>query len=894
MRRARFIVQGQVQGVGFRPFVFTLAHEEGLTGFVRNSPRGVVIEAQGPAESLERFAHALVHRLPPLARITGMQREAVSPVPGECAFAIEKSTAGDTHAVLISPDTSVCADCRADMADAAGRRHNYPFTNCTNCGPRYTITRSIPYDRAFTSMGCFPLCPDCQAEYDNPRNRRFHAQPNACPVCGPQVWFVQPAGQKDQNSLRTDLNAQSCTGENALWALAEFLTSGGIAAIKGLGGFHLACDACDDAAVRLLRERKSRPHKPFAVMAASLADARRIAHVGPEEEALLTSPEHPIVLCSLLPGVSAGATSSISANISPSISPNISPDTSSVGIMLPYTPLHQVLMKYMATCLRERHALLPTAPGAYSAALPRPVTLVMTSGNKGGEPICLGNREALANLGEMADAFLFHNRDILVRVDDSVVRPLPGRGTLFFRRARGYVPRPVHLAPLPAGEAVSPALPGEEHGTFPQKESEREHAAASVSVLGVGAELKNTLCLTKGDTAFVSQHIGDMANMETAAFHREIRGHLAELLKVSPALLVRDLHPNYLSSGMAEELGRESGIPVLALQHHYAHAHAVLAEHQHSGPALVLALDGTGLGEDGTLWGGEVLYVDTATLQHQRLAHLVPLPLPGGEAAIREPWRIAHALLLQLGLIGKDTQSGCETHDTDLPWLPEHAAAAALLPRILERRLNTPQSTSCGRLFDAVAAMLGLCNTTTYEGQAAIRLEEAQYADRKIPQGQNETQTGNAEVPACAGRAFATSSVLYPCSFGPSSVSEDSLCLQLDTHALFTAVHADKNSGIPVPEIARRFHASLAAALVAVAAHLAREHGIAHVGMSGGCLQNVTLALALAKGLEEQGLIPLLHKELPPGDGCISLGQAAWGRKQSCCHTFPSMFPQTA
>lgn len=705
------------------------------------------------------------------------------------------------------------------------------------------------------------------------------------------------------------------TGDAALRALVAFLAGGGIAAVKGLGGFHLACDATNEVAVALLRQRKHRPHKPFAVMVPDLDTARTLAHVGPEEEALLTSPEHPIVLCRrrVCPAeaeeqaglAGAGALSSGPLKFSGMpgqadapcpgtgvLAPSVSPDTAAIGLMLPYTPLHRVLFDYYAACCA--HDLrIAGAPGPESlgnrARYVRPVALVMTSGNRGGEPICLGNREALTSLADMADAWLFHNRDILIRVDDSVVRPLPGAGPLFFRRARGYVPRAVPLPPLDAeargGENASGAFekkPGDKH---PDSRITTDNPPDALQkkepvVLGVGAELKNTLCLTKGNDAFVSQHIGDMANVETAAFHREITAHMAMLLKVRPEAVVRDLHPDYLSSALAEE----SGLPVMRLQHHFAHAHAVLAEHGHRGPALVLALDGTGLGEDGTLWGGELLFVDTERGPlHARLAHFAPMPLPGGEAAIREPWRIAHALLWKLGLLpgargenagaaspGGSAQAQQETasdawSDLPLPWLPEHAAAAQLLPTLLARGINTPVSTSCGRLFDAVSALLGLCLVTSYEGQAAIRLEEAQAYSP------GEEIAGD---------------VLYPCPvFEREQFDQEprlsptfSPPLILDTHTLFTAVYVDLLRGVPVAEIARRFHASLAAGLADMAAEAAAAFGVQAVGLSGGSMQNVTLAAALAENLRAKGLTPLLHRELPPNDGCISLGQAAWGR----------------
>jgi len=834
-RRERFIIQGQVQGVGFRPFVFALAEEYGLSGLICNSPRGVLIEVQGSTRSLDDFAAALEGRLPrplpPLARLTSVQRESCAIISGERGFCIADSMAGPGHAVLISPDTATCSDCLTEARDPADRRFRYPFINCTNCGPRYTITRSIPYDRAGTSMACFPMCPDCLAEYENPRDRRFHAQPNACPVCGPSVWFMRKSDDKSSHYQ----------GDEALAALAQFLYGGGIAAIKGLGGFLLACDACDHQAVMRLRQRKNRPHKPFALMAADLEEIRRFALVGPAEEALLLSPERPIVLCPLL-------------NSAP-LSPSISPDTRMVGVMLPYTPLHTVLFDHLralgrtdgsaSVCCQTRKAQLGTMGLGFSGPAPerkaslakyygkmghyRLAVLVMTSGNPGGEPICLSNRKAADRLGHMAEAFLFHDRDILTRADDSVLRLLPDGNPLFLRRARGYVPRPL---PLP------------EYEPAPEDQD-------ALCILGTGAELKNTLCLTKGADAFVSQHIGDMANLETAAFHAEMREHLAGLLQATPQAVIRDLHPDYLASQMADALGSELGIPVYRLQHHFAHAHAVLAENRFRGKALVLALDGTGLGTDGKLWGGELLLLHTGPPgpedepRHVHVAAFAPLDLPGGETALREPWRIAHALLLRLGLYDPSVP---------LPWLPEYEEAARLLPVMLEKGINTPVSTSCGRLFDAMSALLGLCNATTYEGQAAIRLEEA----------------GSAAV--CRDTSSDTKLRRYPDRLYPCPCTPDTL----DTHALFAAVYDDIRQGEPVSAIARRFHRSLAVGLAELAAFAAHEHGVTHVGLSGGCMQNVTLVTELCRELEQRGITPLLHKELPPGDGCISFGQAAW------------------
>jgi len=758
--RRRYTVTGQVQGVGFRPFVFRLAHDLQLTGSVRNTPQGVAVEVQGAPEAVETFGHDLQSRLPPLAHIVGLDAQDLEPVPGDSEFRILASTGGHGHQVLISPDTATCADCLADIFDPANRRYLYSFTNCTNCGPRYTITHSIPYDRATTSMACFPMCAQCRAEYENPLDRRFHAQPNACPVCGPKVWLADRKGRILDKS------------DEAMVSLTQALASGAIGAIKGLGGFHLACAAGDEQAVATLRERKNRRGKPLAIMVPDLTTARALAHVNAEEERWLTGKERPIVLLRPRPD-------------SP-LASGIAPDTRSMGLMLPYTPLHHVLFHH----LRERMAL---------------PALVMTSGNLSSEPISIGNDEALHRLAAIADLFLFHDRDILIRADDSVLRVLPGGNPQFLRRARGFTPEPIFLA-----------RPGP-------------------SVIGLGPELKNTLCVTKGDQAFVSQHIGDMENLETLEFHHEIRKHLTAILQTEPVALVRDLHPDYLTTTFALE---QTELPVLAMQHHYAHAHSVLAEHRHCGPALALALDGTGFGEDGTLWGGELLFVDTLSLEHSRLGHLSPAPLPGGEAAIREPWRIAQGYLHALNIVTPTNRPW--------PWLAQYGQASAFVGRMLERDVNCPRSTSCGRLFDAVSALLGLRLTIDYEGQAAIVLEQVQ----------DESKSG-----------------AYPCPVLPGEPA------QLDTLALFRSVYGDFEAGVPAATISRRFHLGFIAGLAELATLLAMRTGVTTVGLSGGVLQNLTMATLLPKALADKGLTPLAHKRLPPNDACISLGQAAWGRR---------------
>jgi len=590
--------------------------------------------------------------------------------------------------------------------------------------------------------------------------------------------------------------------------LAAILLQGGIAAVKGLGGFHLVCDATSQEAVRELRRRKKRPHKPLAIMVPDLGTARQMLVVSSAEAQWLTGRERPIVLCARRRGAPLAAA--------------LAPDQDCLGVMLPYTPLHHVLFQRYGRLLSQERQNMPAA-------------LVMTSGNLSDEPICLGNREALSRLAEAADIFLFHNRDILIRTDDSVVRVLPGgEETQYLRRARGFAPQPVFL-PEPGP-----------------------------CVMGLGPELKCTLTLTKGDQAFVSQHLGDMENIDTLGFHHEIAEHMQDILQVDPVLVVRDQHPNYLTTSVAQEMARKTGVETTFVQHHYAHAHAVLAENRHLGPALCLALDGTGFatsqpnlgyGTGWSIWGGECLLVDTASLRHERLAHFAEFSLPGGEAAVHEPWRLAQSLLWEL-----DIETSGQGGTPEWPWLPEHEQASRFLPQILRKGLNCPLTSSCGRLFDAVSAMLGLCLRMTYEGQAAMLLERVQ--DLSIPMAE---------------------AAVYPCGLikpeGAERLGGGALPRELDIYGLFRALLSDMSAGTPPPVLARRFHASLITGLADMAAKCARKHGIRHVGLSGGVMQNLTFAVELPRALAQRELIPLTHKLLPPNDGCISLGQAAYGQR---------------
>ncbi len=779
--------QGQVQGVGFRPTVYRIARSLGLAGHVGNTSDGVVIEIQGDPERVRAFPEALKAGLPPLAVLTGLAVREIAPIPGEQKFVIAESQGRKGHCVLISPDVGICPDCLRDMRDPANRRWRYPFTSCTNCGPRYTITRTIPYDRKTTSMACFPLCPDCAREYRDPLDRRFDAQPIACPACGPRLWLVERAGGKLPDATGpTPRNMQ-----DALARTARALAGGKICAIRGLGGFQLACDARSEAAVLALRQRKMRPSKAFALMAGSLGDIRDICLVSASEETLLTSSARPVAVLARRPGLAQDV-----------LAPSIAPDTATVGVMLPTTPLHAALFDLLGEELAGQGR--------------RPPLLVMTSGNLSGDPICLGNREALSRLADIADCFLLHDRDILCRVDDSVAA-VHGEGTPFertvlFRRARGYVPSP---APVPG-------------------------AAEGACVFGAGAGLKACCCFTRGADAFAGQHIGDLESTAACDFYEEAAGHLMELLEVDPVLCVADDHPDFPSRQFAKDLARRCHAPFASLQHHAAHAFGALAESGMLEPSLALALDGTGLGTDGTVWGGELLLADLGQASWERLGSFDPLLLPGGDQAAREPWRIAFGLALEAG-----DEAGTAR------WLAERGPAAKAVQEMIQRRINTPLASSCGRLFDAAAAELGLCAQTSYEGQAAMRLEQAALASPPLP-------AGSSSKLACTARdGFLT----------------------LPSKALFQCCTDRFREGAGTAFCARLFHEELARLLCELCV-LGRERtGIASVALAGGVVQNRLLAGLLTEGLAKRGFALFLNRLLPPGDGGIAYGQACWGSR---------------
>ncbi|MBI4799957.1 MAG: carbamoyltransferase HypF [Desulfarculus sp.] len=754
--RERVRIGGVVQGVGFRPFVFNLAHDLDLTGWVTNTAAGVELEVQGPALVVREFFRRLHAQAPPLALIQEVSRQPVGLVPGEGGFAILASQAG-TRRTLISPDSAVCQACLSEMRDPSDRRHGYAFINCTHCGPRYTIIKDIPYDRPLTTMAPFVMCPACQAEYHDPADRRFHAQPNACPVCGPRLWLADAAGQEI-----------ACA--DAIAEAASALREGRIVAIKGLGGFHLAVDPFNEAAVARLRARKHREEKPLALMVADLAAAHRLAVLDEAAVEALTSRQRPIVLATMKEGTG--------------LAPSLNPRNRLLGLMLPYTPLHHLLYDQGFTAL------------------------VMTSGNVSDEPICLDNREALCRIGgqaprgAIADLFLLHDRDIYLRSDDSVVRSLGG-ALRQIRRSRGYAPTPITLAPGLVAEDAPP-------------------------VLAVGALLKNTLCLLRGRQAFVSQHVGDLENLETLGFFELTAGHLARILEAEPSLLACDQHPDYLSTRWA----LEQGLPVVMVQHHHAHAVAVMAEHGLIGEVLALSLDGTGFGPDRTVWGGELLAARAET--YRRLGRLRHLPLPGGDKAVKEPWRVGLALLLAV--------FGQEAAGLDLGLIKSHGQHLPLIGRMVARGLNTPLTSSLGRLFDGVAAISGLRGEVAYEGQAAIELEQA-------------LDTG-------ARGAY------------PMAVLDEGGLLVLDWQPAVEALVADLLAGASPGRVSARFHQGLAQGLAAWALRAAGTTGLGRVCLGGGCLMNAYLLERLPPLLEAQGLEVFTPALLPAGDGGLSLGQA--------------------
>ena len=839
----RIHITGIVQGVGFRPFVYGLAQRYGLTGWVRNTSAGVDIEADGTADALGVFTAALRDELPPLARIDSLSA-APRPANGYVSFDIRESRAEPGAFQPISPDVAVCDDCLRELFDPADRRHRYPFINCTNCGPRFTIIRDIPYDRPLTTMAGFPLCPDCAAEYADPLDRRFHAQPVACPVCGPRLWLERPGDECPQ-----------AAGEDALQATRALLRDGGIVAVKGLGGFHLACDATHAAAVAELRRRKLRVGKPFAVMLPDLAAARRHCALSPAEEALLLSRARPIVVARRRAGSTLAA--------------EVAPGQSTIGIMLPYTPLH--------------HLLLARAPGF-------PEALVMTSGNLSEEPIAHTNAAARERLAGLADALLLHDREIQTRCDDSVVRVVEEGETTDYadftdfseeRRDSGKLNSTTHILPLRRSRGYAP---------YPVR-----LPWTGAPLLATGAELKNTFCLTRDDYGFLSHHIGDLENYETLLAFEDGVAHLERLFRVQPAALAYDLHPDYLSTRYALERAAREGLTAVGVQHHHAHIAAGMAEHGLPRDATVIgvAFDGTGYGDDGAIWGGEFLVAGYGG--YERAAHLRYVPLPGGDRAVREPWRVALAWLDAAAL----------PWDDDLP--PVHEArrlpAGILPPDAIDRlaalrhqlahRLNSPATSSMGRLFDAAAALAGVRQVVSYEAQAAIEFEAAADADETIAYqfdyhwptiapslpGGNGVEVAGQFAPGrgqamtddrqeMGNHAAPTMTVDY--TKGVSGVS----AFQIDPAPVFAALLADQRAGLSLGRRAARFHNGVALMTRDVCRRLRHAHGLNDVVLSGGVWQNVTLLRRALALLRADGFTVYTHRLVPPNDGGLALGQA--------------------
>jgi hydrogenase maturation protein HypF len=743
-RRVRVRVDGTVQGVGYRPFVYRLADELGIAGWVLNDERGVLVEAEGPADSVEAFVARLQAEAPPLADVRGVEAQDVAVLDEGSGFEIVSSVRGGAATAPVTADSATCADCLAELADPDDRRYRYPFLNCTNCGPRFTIVQGIPYDRPATTMASFVMCEACEAEYEDPLDRRFHAQPNACPACGPQVSLLERDGS-------------AVVSDDPLRAAVADLLDGKILAIKGLGGYHLACRADSDEAVAGLRARKHREDRPFALLVADVAAARKLAQIGAGEEALLRSRERPIVLARRLPDAP--------------IADAVAPRAPELGIMLPYTPLHQLL--------------------AEDAGGP----LVMTSGNVSDEPIAFDDADALERLAPIADRFLVHDRPIATRTDDSVVRVVRER-PLLMRRSRGYVPAALDL-PI----------------------------ATARHLLGTGAEQKNAFCVAKGDRAWPSHHIGDVKNFETLTSLRDGVAHFEALFEVAPEVVAHDLHPDYLSTRYAQE---REGVELVGVQHHHAHFAATLAEHGETGPAVGAIYDGTGYGADGTIWGGEILVGGLA--EFERAGRLAGVWMPGGEGAIREPWRMACSWLTQM--------------NAPLPAAFEPIAQQRwnMVARMVLKGVGCTSTSSAGRLFDAVAAMCGVRLEVSYEGQAAIELEAL------------------ADPAAVEPYPF----VLQPL---PPAI--------MNPKPAIVAVLDDLAAGVPVSTISARFHAGFATVTAQACALAAERAGVDLVVLSGGVFQNRLLLELTSAGLEEAGLRVLVPERLPPNDGQIAYGQVA-------------------
>ncbi len=752
----RLEISGIVQGVGFRPFLFQLAHRHSIAGEVSNTPSGVLVVIEGDAEHVDAFVRDIPERAPTLSSITDVSVQEAEPA-GCKTFKIVKSRQGDSRSTLISPDVSVCAECLEEMKDPGDRRYEYPFINCTNCGPRFTIIEDIPYDRPKTSMKEFPMCGKCRREYEDPLDRRFHAQPNACHVCGPQAFLLDPGGR------------DACKdAENPVDRAAELLAEGAILAVKGLGGFHLAVDASNEDAVKKLRQNKGRPHKPLAVMAESVDRILSYTHVDDEEKRILESFHRPIVLLEKRE----------TAEDSTAPAPSVAPDNSCLAVMLPYTPLHYLLLQK------------------------GPPVLVMTSGNPTGEPLSIDNGDALDAFGHLADYFLVHNRDIYFRADDSIVRVMAGEQR-FLRRSRGYTPLPVFLkTPLP-------------------------------KVLACGGGLKSTVCLTRENQAVLSQHIGDLDNLKVFDFYKKSVAHLKKIFDVQPEIVAHDMHPGYMSTEYALN---ESGLEPVAVQHHHAHAVSCMAEHDLESEVVAVTLDGTGYGTDGRIWGGEVL---ACTLTgFERKAHLEYIPMPGGDAAVKEPWRMAASWLNRV--------YGDGFLDLDIPMVSQiEREKLAFVKKMADQEVNSPLTSSAGRLFDAVSSMLGIRHAVTFESQAAMELENATHGTACEESYPFEIREQDGETG-------------YVITAAP----------------MIKAIVQDLLKRKDRAWISAKFHASFTDMFVQAACRVCEDTGLDRVVLTGGVFCNARILETMKDRLETEGLTVYTHTKVPCGDGGISLGQA--------------------
>jgi hydrogenase maturation protein HypF len=794
--RYKIEVKGTVQGIGFRPFVYKEALKHSLAGHVYNHSSGVTIEAQGKSDSLTNFIKSLQDSHPPFADIHSIEHQKIEAKPDANFRILESKTNGSSQA-LISTDLATCDKCLNDISDPGNRRFSYPFTNCTNCGPRYTIIEGVPYDRHLTAMKSFDMCSECRAEYNDPLDRRYHAQPNCCPICGPNLQIT---------------NGKTESSKEIIHEAARLLNEGKIVAIKGLGGFHLACDATNNEAVTKLRERKHRDEKPFAVMMPDAKTVRNFCELSNAEERILTSAQRPIVL--LRKHSHTIHHQHTEADISPSVAPN----NCYLGVMLPYTPLHHLLFSFSCN-----------------------VALVMTSANISDEPICYHNDEATERLKDIADYFLFHDRDIYIRTDDSITRVMDDK-PLMIRRARGYAPQPIIL--------TIPKTPGKHRP----------------DILATGAELKNSVCLLKDNKAFISQHIGDLKNTASYESFEKTIEHLQNIYDINPTIIAHDMHPDYFSTrwansyhaklgGGAEEVrGRShctarrscaatgpTGVELIKVQHHHAHIASCMAENGISGPVIGIALDGTGYGTDGNIWGGEILVASYK--EFERAGQFEYVAMPGGEAAIKNPWMMGLAYLKSLNADSKILNSS-----QSFKKIPDDKIELVL--KMIDKEINSPLTSSCGRLFDAVAAILGIRHAVSFEGQAALELE----------------------MLASSHLSSRSREVINPYAY---SLHTNNHYITISYRPTLKGLLEDLKNAVSGSEIALKFHYTIVAALTEATLKISKNRKIDKIALSGGCFQNLLLARGLKKALESAGMKVYTHSLVPPNDGGISLGQAA-------------------